>query len=292
MVDSAHQSHVEQLARLGRLHLQVRRLIEAEELGSHAARGRRGGGDFFEHRAFRSGDEVGRIDWRASARGDQLLMRERRAERQLRVVVMLDSSGSMSTGEPVTKWRYGCWLGLGTAYAARRAGDRAELLVRAGEPEGNWSLRSIGDMEHIGASLEAIEPSGTTDFLAAFEDVAGRQSRGLLVVVSDLLEADEAFWSALTEQRLRGWHVAVLRVLARDELTFDHRGPIRFEGAEGGEPLTVDAGAVRVAYIEELHRFDAECEAAAARAGARLILCDTGEHPIRPLRALLEEPLP
>jgi uncharacterized protein (DUF58 family) len=149
----------------------------------------------------------------------------------------------------------------------------------------------VGDLEQISNALEGIKPKGVTDLAQALEHVAQRPQRGLLVVVSDLLEADHRFWQALAEHRAQGWHVAVVRVLAADELQFDHRGPIRFEGPEGGAPVTVDGGAIRQAYLRELQAFDLTCAEEAARSGARLICCDTGQSPLAPLRRLLEEPV-
>jgi uncharacterized protein (DUF58 family) len=282
------QGLIEELSRLGRLHVQVRRLIEAMPLGAHAARGVQGGGDFVEHRAFRAGDEPARVDWRASARSERVLVREQRAERRLMVHALIDTSASMKSGEPVTKWRYGCWLGLAAAYCARRGGDAAELHGIAGDPSAKHRLRGIAELESVADRFEAIEPAGQTNLYAALEPLAALPDRGMAVIVSDLLSVDDQFWKQLAELRSRGWHLAVMRVLAEDELNFAHTGPIRFTGLEGEEPLVVDAGALRQAYLEELERFDAHCIEQAAFAGVRLIRCDTGRSPLEPLRSLLE----
>ena len=279
---------IEELSRLGRLHLQVRRLVEAVPLGAHAARGVQGGGDFVEHRAFRPGDEPARVDWRASARSTRVLVREQRAERRLSGHTLIDTSASMRTGEPVSKWRYACWLGLASAYCARLGGDAAELHAVAGVPRAKLRLRQIAELDTAAQTFEQITPEGQTDLSAALGALAERSERGLGVIVSDLLSVDETFWRQLSELRSRGWHLVVLRVLAEDELGFDYRGPIRFTGLEGEAPLVADAGALRAAYLEELARFDAECLAAAASAGVRFVPCRTGQSPIEPIRRLLE----
>ena len=292
MADSQHRNLLDELSLLGRLHLQVRRLIEAAELGGHAARGLGGGGDFIEPRAWRSGDEMHRVDWRASARGDQLLLREQRAERRLQLRLLIDSSASMVSGEPVSKWRYSCWLALALAYAAKRAGDSVELFAGGGDSNAKMRFRSLSELDLRAEELEQFAASGGTDLASATGVLCSGSSRGLLVVVSDLLQADDAFWQALASQRQRGWHIVVLRVLAGDELKFETQGAVRFEGLEGEASLVVDAGAMRSAYLDELQRFDGECAEGAASAGARLVLCDTSANPLGPLRQLLEEQLP
>ena len=63
----------------------------------------------------------------------------------------------------------------------------------------------------------------------------------MAIIVSDLLSVDDVFWKQLAELRSRGWDLSILRVLALDELSFDHTGPVRFTGLEGEEPLIADA---------------------------------------------------
>ena len=288
MIVRSTQGLIEELSRLGRLHVQVRRLIESMPLGTHAARGVQGGGDFVEHRVFRTGDEPARVDWRASARGARVLVREQRAERRLTVHALIDTSASMSTGEPVTKWRYGCWLGLAAAYCARRGGDAAELHGVAGEPSAKLRLRRIAELDAAAQTFEQLEPAGQTDLSAALAPLVERPERGMAIIVSDLLSVDRLFWKQLAELRSRGWHVSILRVLAQGELSFDHTGPVRFTGLEGEEPLVADAGALRQAYLQEVEHFDEECITQAASAGVRLIRCHTGQSPVEPIRTLLE----
>ena len=282
------QGLIEELSRLGRLHVQLRRLIESMPLGAHAARGVQGGGDFVEHRAFRTGDEPARVDWRASARGSRVLVREQRAERRLTVHALIDTSASMKTGEPVSKWRYGCWLGLAGAYCARRGGDAAELHGVAGEPSAKLRLRRIAELDVAAQTFEQLEPSGQTDLSAALAPLAERPERGMAIIVSDLLSVDQVFWKQLGELRSRGWDLSILRVLAQDELSFDHTGPVRFTGLDGEEPLVADAGALRQAYLHDVELFDEECMMQAASAGVRLIRCHTGQSPVEPIRSLLE----
>ena len=229
---------IEGLSRLGRLHLQVRRLVEAVPLG--ARRGVQGGGDFVEHRAFRRvmnpQEWIGRSALGVSSCASN-------AERRLSVHTLIDTSASMRTGEPVSKWRYACWLGLASAYCARLGGDAAELHGVAGVPRAKLRLRQIAELDTAAQTFEQITPEGQTDLSAALGALAERSERGLGVIVSDLLSVDETFWRQLSELRSRGWHLVVLRVLAEDELDFDYRGPIRFTGLEG-ESLVADAGAL------------------------------------------------
>jgi uncharacterized protein (DUF58 family) len=66
--------------------------------GTYTSRTRGPGFDFDEHRPYRPGDDVRRIDWNVTARLRQPFVRETHADRELNVIVALDVSASMSFG--------------------------------------------------------------------------------------------------------------------------------------------------------------------------------------------------
>jgi uncharacterized protein (DUF58 family) len=58
-------------------------------------------GDIFHAlRPYHPGDEFRRIDWKAFARTQKLIVREYEIERNIRVMILIDSSGSMGAGLP------------------------------------------------------------------------------------------------------------------------------------------------------------------------------------------------
>lgn len=66
--------------------------------GSYRSRMRGAGFDFDEHRAYRPGDDVRRIDWNVTARLNAPFVRETHAERELNVMIAADVSRSMMLG--------------------------------------------------------------------------------------------------------------------------------------------------------------------------------------------------
>jgi uncharacterized protein (DUF58 family) len=67
-------------------------------LGTFTSRLRGAGFDFDEHRIYRAGDDVRRIDWNVTARLNMPFVRETHADRELNVVIALDLSRSMAFG--------------------------------------------------------------------------------------------------------------------------------------------------------------------------------------------------
>ncbi|MBK1646624.1 DUF58 domain-containing protein [Thiocapsa imhoffii] len=71
----------------------------AGERGPHPQLDRRAGMDFQQLRDFRQGDNLRRIDWKASARMRKLIAREYRDERDQQLVFMLDAGRRMRHGD-------------------------------------------------------------------------------------------------------------------------------------------------------------------------------------------------
>ena len=67
-------------------------------LGTYTSRLRGAGFDFDEHRLYRPGDDVRRIDWNVTARLNVPFVRETHADRELNVMIAVDLSRSMSFG--------------------------------------------------------------------------------------------------------------------------------------------------------------------------------------------------
>jgi uncharacterized protein (DUF58 family) len=67
-------------------------------LGTSRSRLRGAGFDFDEHRLYRPGDDVRRIDWNVTARLNVPFVRETHADRELNVMIAVDLSRSMTFG--------------------------------------------------------------------------------------------------------------------------------------------------------------------------------------------------
>lgn len=67
-------------------------------LGTYTSRLRGSGFDFDQHRLYRPGDDVRRIDWNVTARLMTPFVRETHADRELNVMIALDLSRSMTFG--------------------------------------------------------------------------------------------------------------------------------------------------------------------------------------------------
>jgi hypothetical protein len=103
-------------------------------------------------------------------------------------------------------------------------------------------------------------------------------SRGMVVLISDLLVDREPLFHGLEMLRHRRHDVLVFHVMDQDELTFPFAGTTRFEGMEEIVQLTCDPRALRDGYIEALEEYLVEVRRGCASQGIDYLLVHTGEY--------------
>ena len=231
-------------------------LVAAEQVAAtvmQGVHGRRKIGDgesFWQFRQFEFGDPITRIDWRRSARGENMFIRENELESAQSVWLWRDGSQSMN-------------------YASNRdlatKRDRAELLltalaillVRGGERVGLYGLDTVTRSSR--ASITRLVMTLSGDSAAAADEtpslpVAGPLRRhSHLVLFSDFLSPlteVETTVRAFAAQGVRGHLLQVLDP-AEEDLPF--RGRTRFLGFENDGDMTVGrVESLRDAYIRRM----------------------------------------
>jgi uncharacterized protein (DUF58 family) len=168
------------------------RLARLRELdGRSAVRVRGQGTEFDALREYVDGDDVRSIDWRATARAADVMVRTWRPERDRHVLLVLDT-GRTAAGRVGDAPRLDAAMdaALLLAALAARAGDRVDLLaydrtVRA-RVEGVPATGLLPALVQAMAPLEAtlVEP----DYRGMVSTVLGRVSRRSLVVLLTALD--------------------------------------------------------------------------------------------------------
>jgi uncharacterized protein (DUF58 family) len=159
--------------------------------GAVVTRGRGQGTEFDALREYVIGDDVRSIDWRASARRADVLVRTWRPERDRRVMCVLDTGRTSAVrigDEPRLDAAIDAALLLATL--AARAGDRVDLLavdtaVRAAVS----SSAKQALLPNLVNALAPIEPALVeTDFELVVGEVLRRERKRALVVLFTALE--------------------------------------------------------------------------------------------------------
>jgi uncharacterized protein (DUF58 family) len=250
------------LARLIALPLHARHAMLGNVSGKHRSPVRGSSLEFAQYRKYVPGDDTRRLDWRTWGRSDRFYIKEFEADTNLRLCLLIDTSGSMGFGPPGT---------TRLDYARKLAGTLGYVAAQQGDGVGLWSLAEKAieipakrGAAHLGLVLDqmaGIKPTGGTTLLTALHDAAEKiRQRALVIIFSDLFVPPAELKSAIQHLRFRKHDVAVFHLLDQKELDFDFDRPARFIDMEGGEAVLADPSLISRNYREVVRRYLAEMD--------------------------------
>src|SRR6516162_6521172 len=242
------------LARFGRLELVARLVVGGVMSGLHQSPFKGFSVEFAEHRQYGAGDEIRHIDWRAFGKSDRYYVKEYEEETNLKVYLVVDSSGSMAySGRTCSKFEHARRLAASLAYLMIRQRAAVGLVTLDESMRTLIPARSApGHFSVLCDVLEAANTGGETPLSGVLHALAGRiRRRGLIVILSDGFDQLNDLTSALRHLRHRHHEVLFLHTLAPEEEDFPFHRPARFRGLERPQHLLrVDPVSLRAAYLE------------------------------------------
>lgn len=254
------------LSRLAALPLDARIPMLGSVSGRHRSPIRGSSLEFAEYRKYSPGDDTRRLDWRAWGRSDKFFIKEFEADTNLRMALIVDTSGSMGYGPggaqnpDVSKLDYAKSLAGTLAYLASRQGDAVGLYC-AGEKFTKEipPKRSAAHLKFVMDELSNAKPAGETGLAKSLHEAAEKVSqRALVIIISDLFLQPEDLKSCFQHLRYRKHDVAVFHLLEQSEIDFDFDRPIRFVDLEGGTSLLADPSLVAKQYRKAVEMYTEE----------------------------------
>jgi uncharacterized protein (DUF58 family) len=247
------------LAGISNLYLRARWVVEGMMSGIHRSRSKGFSVEFEEHREYSPGDEIRRIDWKALGKFDRYFIKEYEDETNLRAYLLLDASASMDyASDGVTKFDYGCTLSASLAYLILKQQDAAGIVTFSNRIEAFIPPRAKRDyLTQILHALENRGPAGETNVGKILEDIAGQiKRRGLVILISDLLDDPAQVLKGLRLFRFKGNDVIVFHLLDQAELDLPFDGNILFEDLEETSLRVIaDPRAIRQVYRQVVSEF-------------------------------------
>jgi len=242
-----------------RRRLQV--LVQSGASGERMARRKGGSAEFQEHRPYAPGDDLRRVDWSAFARTGEPVLKLFRAEEDTVLRLLVDASASLAFGDP-QKLEVARRVAAAIGYLGLANGQRVQVLVarEAAATAGNRGLERIGvprrgrdALPALLRDLSAPLASGSVDLARALETTLQRTARpGLLVVLSDFFDPGPVT-RALTRAAAAGHQLALVQVLAREEIEPNYEGDFSLVDAESETALELSMDATAIdAYVARL----------------------------------------
>ncbi|MBM4437021.1 MAG: DUF58 domain-containing protein [Actinobacteria bacterium] len=194
--------------------------------------------EFADHRRYSPGDDFRQIDWNIYARSDDLFIKTRESEETLVVHLLLDTSASMSTGQP-SKFELARLVLAALGWVALAGHD---LLAGAcfGASLGDAFVPVSGraNADRFFEFLARQTPSGGTGLAMAARAYAARGiPHGVAILASDLLSPEATVAVGLLAER--GHELTVLHVLDADFLRPDFAEDAELRDIEGGPAVPV-----------------------------------------------------
>jgi uncharacterized protein (DUF58 family) len=218
--------------------------------------------EFEEHREYAPGDEIRRIDWKAFGKFDRYFIKEYEDETNLRAYLLLDGSASMNyASDGITKFDYGCTLTASLAYLILKQQDAAGVVIFSNRIESFVPPRAKRDyLMQILHALENRGPAGETNVGKILDELAGQiKRRGLIILVSDLLDEPEQVIKGLRQFRFKGNDVIVFHLLDPAEMELPFEGNVLFEDLEAANlEVITDPRAIRATYQQVVREFITE----------------------------------
>ncbi len=248
----------EVVSKLASMELKARLVVEGFIVGLHRSPYHGFSVEFAEHRQYMPGDDFRHIDWKVYGKSDRFYIKQFEEETNLKAYILLDASNSMGyKSDGISKLEYGSYLAASLAYLMLRQQDAPGLLVY------DEKIRSYipprGARSHITPILRQLNetvPSSGTDAAVAFHELAERiKRRGLIIVISDLLDDPERFLLGLKHFRHRQHEVIVFQVLDPFERSFAYGAEARFIDMESNRELLTDPWQIRKEYLSRMEEY-------------------------------------
>lgn len=270
------------LKKLELLKIQARRVFAGTMRGERRSTRRGASVEFSDFRKYEAGDDFRHVDWNIYARLERLMLRQFIEEEDVRIDILLDQSGSMHFGNPMTKFDFAVRAAAALSFLAVSGLDRvgistfdsaARTRIRAMRGRGHLlaALSFLGNLSEEFATTSdgsarvavedgepIIQPTDLAAVLRGYQKATPRA--GILFVISDFLDKGD-FQKEMKMLAHRGFDVNLLQVLAPEEVNPELGGDLLVIDAETGEEREITINErVLAAYKASLSTFTESLE--------------------------------
>ncbi len=246
------------LANIGNLELIARSVVEGFITGLHKSPFHGFSVEFSQHRPYMPGDALRFVDWKVFARTDRYYIKQFEEETNLRSYILLDVSSSMSyRSGKISKWMYASYLASALAYLLLHQRDATGLVLFDDQIRLQMPPRSMGSyLRQMLGQIEQVRMGHDTSVATVLHRIAEQfRRRGLIILISDLLDDPEQIIKGLKHFRHDKHEVLVFHILDRQESEFAFTGNVMFKDLESGEKIKTQPFFIRQQYRERFKSF-------------------------------------
>ena len=258
-VDKRKYLRPETVALLNSMSLRARLVVEGYIIGHHRSPYHGFSVEFAEHRSYGPGDEIKHIDWKLFGKTDRLYVKRYEEETNLRAHIILDTSKSMlySSAE-VSKLSYANSLAASLSYLMINQQDAVGIAKFSDKID--TFIPPKARPSHLNLILSQLDDKHSgydTQIGIVLHELADRiRKRGMVILISDLLDKPENIMKGLKHFRHQNQEVIVFHIKDRKESEFDFNTRTKFFDMETGEEIVTEPWHIRSNYNELISKLE------------------------------------
>ena len=228
------------ISKLDNLSLKARMVVEGFIVGLHKSPYHGFSVEFSEHRAYGNGDEIRHIDWKLFGKTDRFYIKQFEEETNLRAHILLDQSNSMNfSSQKISKLEYSKMLSASLTYLMIKQQDAVGLTLFDDKIRDYVPPRSKNNhLKVLLSKLDNIKCGNDTQISNVLHKTAEMiKQKGLIILISDLIDNPENIVSGLKHFRYKGNEIIVFHIIDYQELNLDYNENIRFQDLETKEEI-------------------------------------------------------
>lgn len=232
-------------------------VMHAEEIaatimhGEHSQRKSGSGETFRQFRPYETSDRPQDIDWRQSAKADQVFIKQRELQSTIKTYLWRAQGASMNfSSDPsfMKKQDAANVLTMALALLTRMAKEPVGLVhdMKTG--------RSDAHMHAIADTLSSVSSQKADDVLPDIDQTTTRFPRhAAFYGVGDFLSPIEEIEASFSKIAARSQNVVIVQVLDPAEITLSYSGRVRFRNGREDDHIINHVPSIREAYQERMH---------------------------------------
>ena len=236
---------------LDSMSLRARLVVEGYIIGQHRSPFHGFSVEFAEHRSYEPGDEIRHIDWKLYGKTERLYVKRYEEETNLSSHIILDISKSMIfSSSKISKLSYANTLVAALSYLMIKQQDAVGLVQFSNQIDSFLLPKSRPS--HLSSLLDKLSDDKfgqDTQIEKILHEMAERIiKRGLVVLISDLIDDQQRILNGLKHFRHNNQEVIVFHLFDRKELEFDFNTRTNFIDMESGEEIVTEPWHIQSDY--------------------------------------------
>ena len=244
------------LSSINNLEFLAKQIVEGFISGLHKSPFHGFSAEFSQQKPYIQGDNLRFMDWKVYARTDRYYIKQFEDETNLRCSLLLDISGSMDfKSKDISKIQYASILTAAISYILLKQRDAAGLVLFDDKIKKSLAPKAVQIyIKEILNALNSIICGSDTNITDALHIMAEQiKKRGLIILVSDLLDDADKVLSGIKHLKYNQHEIIVFHIVDEQEMTFDYNGEFVFVDLENNNKIKTDSRFIKGEYTRSFN---------------------------------------